>query len=109
VPTNTDMSVNNWVSSRWSVYWNWSSLFTLSLTAHTRTKKKDLATIIKIQYYCFGSFVVPVIFVNILYSSYLHFQKKLDNIMQECINAHITLQFLFAERCCICKSHLHGL
>jgi hypothetical protein len=28
--------------------------------------------------------------------------------MRECINAYITLQFLFTERCCIWKSDLHG-
>ncbi len=69
------------------------STFSLALTAHTRTKKKDMVTIIKIKYYCFCSFVVTVLFVNLLYSSYLHFQNKLDSIMQECINAHIILYF----------------
>ncbi len=50
---------------------------------------------------------VRVLFVNLLYSSYLHFQKKLDNIMQECINVHITLSFfsrkgaVFAKAICM--------
>jgi hypothetical protein len=52
-----------------------------------------MATIIKIPYYCFCSFVITILFVNFLCSSYLHFQKKLDNVMRECINAYITLQF----------------
>jgi hypothetical protein len=73
------------------------NLFIYTLYLHTVTdctyknEKEDMATIIKIPCYCFCSFVVTVIFVNLLCSSYFHFQKKLDNIMQECINAHITL------------------
>jgi hypothetical protein len=71
-----------------------SSIYTLYLHISTdctyKNEKKDMVTIIKIKYFCFCSFVVTALFVNLLYSSYLHFQKKLDNIMQECINAHIT-------------------
>ncbi len=73
------------------------NLFIYTLYLHTVTdctyknEKEDMATIIKIPCYCFCSFVVTVIFVNLLCSSYFHFQKKLDNIMQECINALITL------------------